>query len=225
MSFSQILKDQLAPLHLLNHPFYKDWNEGKLEMATLKEYSKRYYHHVSAFPRYLSATHSQCPDINSRRILLENLNDEEGFPHHTHHPELWLRFAEGLGVHRNEVLNSPPSPAIENVIQNFFKASYASYEEGLASLYAYEYQVPEVAETKIKGLQENYQIQEAKTLSFFTVHKEADQFHRQACESLLDQLEESQQEKALMAAQKSAQSLWDFLTEMQGVQSDFTNTH
>ena len=43
----------------------------------IKDYAEQYYQHVKAFPRYISATHSICEDIEKRRILLENLQDEE----------------------------------------------------------------------------------------------------------------------------------------------------
>lgn len=213
--FSQRLKEAIADRHLLKHPFYQDWMEGKLSMDTLRNYSAQYFRHVAAFPRYISATHSNCEDIQARKILLENLNDEEG-ARGENHPELWMRFAEGLGQTRSDVLGSQPAASIMNVVSTFEEASRSSYEEGLAALYAYEYQVPEVAETKIEGLKSNYGICDDRTLSFFQVHKEADVYHRQACESLLDQMPVDKQEKALSAAKKAADSLWNFLTEMHG---------
>ena len=44
----------------------------------------------------------------------------------------------------------------KNLIDNFFKQGRSSYAEGLASLYTYERQIPEIAETKIKGLKNHY---------------------------------------------------------------------
>ena len=38
------------------------------------------------------------------------------------------------------------------MIDNFFKNGRSTYAEGLASLYTYERQIPEIAETKIQGL-------------------------------------------------------------------------
>ena len=40
------------------------------------------------------------------------------------------------------------------MIDNFFAQARSSYAEGLASLYTYERQIPEIAETKIQGLKE-----------------------------------------------------------------------
>ena len=62
--FSQELNKKLDQYHLLNHPFYKSWNEGKLTREIIKDYAEQYYQHVKAFPRYISATHSICEDID-----------------------------------------------------------------------------------------------------------------------------------------------------------------
>ena len=56
--------------------------------------TQQYFQHVSLFPRYLSSIHSNCDQIKTRQILLENLNEEEKGPEN--HPELWMRFAEGM---------------------------------------------------------------------------------------------------------------------------------
>ncbi|BDU60040.1 hypothetical protein FLA4_04500 [Candidatus Rickettsia kotlanii] len=68
---------------------------GKLAHSTLQIYTKEYYYHVTAFPRYRSAIHSKCSDIQAKQILLGNLIEEEQGKEN--HPELWKRFAEGLG--------------------------------------------------------------------------------------------------------------------------------
>jgi pyrroloquinoline-quinone synthase len=102
---------------LLKHPFYQSWSAGSLSLERLRNYAAQYYRHVEAFPRYLSALHSRCEDIESRQALLENLIDEERGAEN--HPELWLRFAEGLGVSRDEVLASIPSNSTRALIATF----------------------------------------------------------------------------------------------------------
>ena len=104
MKFCQILDGQLDEMHLLKHPFYQAWSAGDLGVEKLQFYAKEYYSHVAAFPRYISSIHSLCSDIKSRQILLENLIEEE--KGEENHPELWLRFAEGLGVKRQECQSS-----------------------------------------------------------------------------------------------------------------------
>jgi len=100
------------------------------------------------------------------------------------------------------------------LIENFFKNAKSSYEEGLASLYTYERQIPEIAETKIRGLKNYYGVTSKEGLEFFEVHKDADVYHRQACEKLLDGLSKDEQEKAEKSALSTAKYLWNFLTGM-----------
>jgi len=66
--FSKQLNEKLDKYHLLNHPFYKSWNDGKLTREIIKDYAEQYYQHVKAFPRYISATHSLCKDIEKNII-------------------------------------------------------------------------------------------------------------------------------------------------------------
>ena len=90
------IDNDIAEKHLLKHPFYLAWARGELTREALTDYAKQYYHHVAAFPTYLSAVHAKCDDQPVRRQILLNLIDEEaGSPNH---PELWKKFAEGLGV-------------------------------------------------------------------------------------------------------------------------------
>ncbi len=216
MDQSLKISEVLRPLHLLNHPFYQDWMAGKLTTDTLKDYATQYFSHVRAFPRYLGAIHSFCENETDRQMILENLNDEEGVSYGTSHPELWLRFAEGLGVSREQLSQAEFRQGITQVVETFFRFARSSFHEGLGALYAYEHQVPEIATSKIQGLQQMYAITDEKTLEFFTVHEKADVYHRQTVEKILFALPEKQREEAFAAAQVAAQSLWDFLTEVHG---------
>ena len=201
---------------MLSHPFYQLWNEGKLELDTLREYAKQYYAHVKAFPTYVSAVHSRCDDLKVRQLLLENLIEEERGENN--HPELWLRFAEGLGVSRDEVKNAALLPSTVDSVNRLKKlTSSEDYRLGIAALYAYESQIPEVATTKRNGLKEFYGIDDERAVSFFTVHESVDQVHRQSEMKVLGDKCESEEsrDEAITAAGAASESLWDFLTGVQ----------
>ena len=210
--FSKELNKKLDKYHLLKHPFYKSWNEGKLTREIIKDYAEQYYQHVKAFPRYISATHSICEDLEKRRILLENLQDEE--KKGADHPTLWKNFAIELGADVEKIEEVNKYSFTKELIDNFFKNGRSSYAEGLGSLYTYERQVPEIADTKIRGLKNHYGVNSKEGLEFFEVHKEADVYHREACEKLLDGLSKNEQEKAEKAALSTAKYLWNFLSGM-----------
>ena len=210
--FSKKLNKKLDQYHLLNHPFYKSWNEGKLTREIIKDYAEQYYQHVKAFPRYISATHSICEDIEKRKILLENLQDEEN--PNADHPKLWKNFALAMGADPDKIENVKREWFTNDMIENFFYQARKSYAEGLASLYTYERQIPEIAETKIRGLKNFYGVTSKEGLEFFEAHKAADVIHRKECEKLLDALTEEEKDKAEKASVLTARYLWNFLSGM-----------
>ncbi len=215
MTFALEMKDELGKFSLLNHSFYQAWSEGKIDVETLKIYAGQYFHHVNAFPRYISAIHSSCHDIKARQVLLENLIDEE--QGEENHPELWLRFAESLGASREEVQNAKLNEETAALVNNFFELSHSSYAKGIGALYAYENQVPEVAKSKIEGLQKFYSINDERGLKFFREHITADEWHSQECSDLIDALPENERQEAKEAAITAAKSLWKFLDGMEKV--------
>ena len=211
--FSKELNKKLDKYHLLTHPFYQVfWNEGKLTREIIKDYAEQYYQHVKAFPRYISATHSICDDIEKRKILLENLNDEENAD--GDHPKLWKNFAAAVGADKEKIDDITPDWFTKDMIDNFFSQARSSYAEGLASLYTYERQIPEIAETKIQGLKKFYGVKSQEGLEFFEAHKSADVVHREECEKLLDSLSKEEQIKAEKASVLTARYLWNFLSGM-----------
>ncbi len=180
------IDQQIAARHLLTHPFYLAWTRGELSKETLQDYAGQYYHHVAAFPTYLSAVHAQCDDQPTRKQVLANLIDEEaGQPNH---PELWLQFADKLGASPEQVRATKQEPETAALIDTFRSVcSNAATAEGLAALYAYESQIPEVSESKIDGLRKHYGMTDPKSYEYFSVHVEADRVHAAAERAMLRQ--------------------------------------
>src|SRR6266487_728888 len=113
------IDNDIAEKHLLKHPFYLAWTRGELSKEALMDYARQYYHHVAAFPTYLSAVHAKCDNQATRKQLLENLVDEEaGSPNH---PELWKKFAEGLGVDDVDLTKTEKQPETKNLIDRLKK--------------------------------------------------------------------------------------------------------
>ena len=212
MTFLTQLNKTLDRFHLLQHPFYLAWSCGHLNMSTLQTYAQEYYHHVAAFPRYISAIHSRCESLPDRQILLGNLIEEE--QGENNHPELWQRFTEGLGTNRNAPGSEPYYPATQKLVTGYFELTEKGYPEGLGALYAYERQTPAVSHSKIKGLQEFYGISDARTLEFFTVHEKEDEWHSDECAELINHLNPSDQARVQLGAEQGAHYLWQFLDQM-----------
>tara|TARA_B100000497_G_C7473438_1_gene291400 strand:+ start:43 stop:714 length:672 start_codon:yes stop_codon:yes gene_type:complete len=216
LSFIEKVDSEIQKHHLLNHSFYKSWNEGALEKETIKEYAAQYFQHVSSFPRYLSAIHSNCNDIKVRQLLLENLVDED--KGEENHPELWMRFAEGMGNTREEVKNKIVMKETSDLVDTFMSLSRSEkYHIGLAALYCYESMQPEISETKKDGLQKFYNIEDENTLKFFTVHMHADKYHRAIVRKMIIELSNTKEKRTeiLEAVKSSLGVLNNFLTGME----------
>ena len=214
--FIDQLDQKIQEKHLLNHPFYETWNAGKLSHEAIKEYSAQYFKHVSSFPRYLSSIHSNCDDLKTRQMLLDNLIDEERGSEN--HPELWMRFAESMGNSRKSVENKKAMKEIEELVATFYSLSKSEqYHVGLAALYCYESMQPEISETKKDGLQKFYGIKDEKALKFFTVHMHADKWHREVVRNLLAELSDTKEKQGeiLAAVDSALLALNNFLSGME----------
>ena len=212
MDPAQTLDARIASRHLLDHPFYQRWTCGTLTKEELQDYARNYFHYAMAFPTFISAMHQQTGDIAVRQMLLENLIEEERGPEN--HPELWLRFCESLGLDREDVKAGAPNDATRTLIATMKSlAREGALHEGLASLYAYESQIPAVAKAKIEGLAKWYGIEKERDIAFFAVHMEADVNHsatsRQILRDLCDTPEKATQ--AENATGRTLDALYGFL--------------
>lgn len=210
MKLSERLEGIIREKHLLNHPFYRAWSEGKLNREILQKYAAQYYAQVAAFPRFVSSVHSRCPEISARKVLLENLVDEE--IKGVDHPELWMRFAEGMGAQRDAVKTEAPLPETKEMVDRYYELTSREWTQGLCALFAYESQVPAVSTSKIDGLKEFYGVQDDRTLSFFKVHQHYDVEHSKQVATLIDQ--HADPATAETATREAADALWVFLDGM-----------
>lgn len=213
-AFFAALNARIARYDLLQHPFYEAWSKGELTRDELREYASEYWHHVSAFPTYLSTLHARLADAPLRRTVLENLADEEGLSAGRPHSDLWMDFAAGMGADSTAVRKRTLLPETSALIAHFRHAMQASPASALASLYTYESGVPAIARTKAEGLKQHYGA-DAATARYFTLHQTADVHHakvwRAAIETELTAHPEDAN-AALDAAESTAAALWDTLS-------------
>lgn len=216
--FFDQLQARIGKYDLLCHPFYKAWSAGRLTRDDLREYARDYYHHVEAFPSYLSAFSKRLEDGELRRAVLANMADENGSSdtqsgENVPHSDLWLDFAEGMGSER-DLEGHQPVPEIRQLMDSFYRAAnQSSSEEVLAVFYAYESQVPRIAQEKERGLREMYGADD-KTCGYFILHSTADVYHSRVWRSQLERRIAARPEgspAALDAAENAARMLWQAL--------------
>jgi pyrroloquinoline-quinone synthase len=198
--------------HLLKHPFYTKWANGTLPVEALQEYARQYYAFESSFPRYLSALHSRTERADIRQQMLDNLWDEEHGKEN--HAELWLRFAEGIGVARDDVRSAERNEATQALVDLYSDVTReAPVEAGVAALYAYERQVPDVAGSKIDGLKKHFDVTDQRSLKFFVVHGVLDIEHSGAEREMLGKLTDgADPEPVEKATAQALDAWWNFLS-------------
>jgi pyrroloquinoline-quinone synthase len=174
----QTLDDLIQSRSILKHPFYVAWQSGTLTRPQLAAYARMYYPHVLAFPQYLRAAIERADDPWIREELARNLRDELSEPQP--HADLWVEFAETFGVGREDMTADAPRPATASMVDTFTRLAEKDTVSGLAALYAYESQQPEVSSEKIDGLRQHYGVSDARALGYFDVHASIDTHHRQA---------------------------------------------
>mgnify|MGYP001576512117 FL=1 len=198
---------------LLKHPFYQAWSMGRLTREDLRFYAGQYYHQESRFPTFLSAVHSRCPDLKTRQALLQNLVEEESGEEN--HPELWLRFAEGVGADRGQTAKAGAEAETASCVGAFEEITrQGHWTEGLAAVYAYEVQQPRVAQTKLDGLGRFYGVSGGPATAFFEVHRELDAWHSKSEKGILDDAiaaDPSLKEGVEKAVRRSSRALWTLL--------------
>src|SRR5215470_2471305 len=200
----------IAERNLLKHPFYQDWQAGKLSRESLQLYAAQYYRHVDAFPQHLRVLAARA-DESLKPVVLKNLAEELN-PQRPH-PKLWRDFADELGVSEDVVTSSPALPGTQHVVAKFREiCGNRSVAEAVAALYAYEAQVPEIATTKIDGLKKFYGITEPKGLAYFEVHEEADKEHRAAWRAWLEANASGNEEAILQSTNEALDALWGALS-------------
>jgi pyrroloquinoline-quinone synthase len=207
------LDARIAKYDLLCHPFYKAWAAGELSREDLQTYGREYFHHVEAFPSYLSEFAARLPHDNLRKAVLANRDDEIGANGEPSHAELWLDFVEGMGGNRNSGSQANITE-VRQLLSHFHSVAHeGSPQEALAAFYAYESQVPRVAAEKARGLREMYSADE-KTYGYFTLHTTADVYHSRVWRNFLEKEVERDAtvaELALAAGENAAKALWNAL--------------
>jgi len=200
----------IAEKNLLKHPFYQDWQAGKLSRQALQLYAAQYYRHVEAFPKHLRvlAARTEGP---LRDTVMENLAEEENPT--APHPKLWRDFAAAVGVGEDDITCCPALPGTQAVVATFREiCGDRTVAEAVAALYAYEAQVPEIAGTKIDGLRKFYGVEKPTALAYFAVHEEADKAHREAWRNWLNEHSDaSSNDEVVATANEALTALWGAL--------------
>jgi pyrroloquinoline-quinone synthase len=182
---------------LLKHSFYQMWSEGKLTIDHLQGYSKEYFQLVKVVPKFVEniakLTQNSNPINNNAREEAE-------------HVDLWLRFANALGVSRSDLISYEGSERTNEAVDKLMGLSSLTFEEAAAAMYAYEMELPKISRSKIDGLKKFYAMDSEDATKYFETHEEADVRHAQVWREILQSIPAERQEATFNAAIKSLQA-------------------
>jgi pyrroloquinoline-quinone synthase len=154
----------IAKKSLLLHPFYVRWSKGELTLQDLKVYAKEYFHLVERIPGVVAHVRDRAKDAQLRAQMEENFREEQ------EHIELWKRFAKSLGISEAELKGYVPSAKVTDAVKKLEKLAEQGLEEGAATMYALEAELPKIAQTKKEGLAEFYGLTSEDAQIYFDEH-------------------------------------------------------
>lgn len=143
------------------HPLWRRIAEGQVPRAALAPFAVQFFLQVREFPRAVSALHASCTDTHQRIELAESLYEEETgrlSGCNVSHPELFIRFGEGIGVPRGAMVDGVPLPTTAALIGWFEQSTRRQpfIEGSAATNLAAEGQVPGAFGPFARALERHY---------------------------------------------------------------------
>ncbi len=198
----------IGTYRLLDHPFYRRWEEGTLVDGELAQYAAQYRFFEAQLPTYLSALLEITETPAQTRLVHSNLADEVSGP--STHLELFDRFA--AAVHAPEGVEM--SPAMAALVATYATAlSTGDVAYCLGVLAGYEVQAAEVADTKGEGLATHYGVT-GEGLDFWSLHAQLEADH---AAWTLEAAEGLDAERVIAGSQASASAWWAYLDEREAL--------
>lgn len=179
-SFVDLLSEAVLVNHTkINHPFCVKLMRGDWTREQLHAWVKQDIHAKIQTIRndaMIVATAPSLEEIQKQASVVasEAGVDNLGYPSH---PELWLRFGEGLGLTRHDILSSQPSPLMQVVLDAERFRSMSQRIGGLPSNMRLGERINAVVYPLwAEALEQHYGVPHP-ALDFFTAHGEADEDH------------------------------------------------
>ncbi|HTZ61945.1 MAG TPA: iron-containing redox enzyme family protein [Thermoplasmata archaeon] len=121
----ELTKYKMANHPFKTHPFFAELERGAVPKPVVQAWVKQFYPWLASVPVAMAERFANCSweasNDRYRRMILDQLVEEAGDPKGKEpgHPELWLRFCEGIGVPRAEVQSASLLPSTMVAIDDF----------------------------------------------------------------------------------------------------------
>lgn len=203
------------------HPLWLAIGAGKLSRPSLQTWAQQFFLQVREFPRAVSALHASCPFVHERVKLAESLYEEETgriSGCNVAHPELFIRFGEGLGLARAAMVDAQPFPSTAALIEWFQSATKDhSFLEGAAAInLAAEGQVPGAFAPFARALERHYGLTREQ-VAFWDIHEEADRDHSDIGDHIVMRHATTSewQDKIRRSLTRSLEMWWQFFDDIE----------
>jgi len=203
------------------HPLWLRISSGALPRPSMQIWAQQFFLQVREFPRAVSGLHAGCPFADERIKLAESLYEEETgriSGCNVSHPELFIRFAESLGLSRAQIVDAQPFAGTAALIAWFEAATRAhSFIEGAAAInLAAEGQVPGAFAPLARALERHYGLTRAQ-VAFWDIHEEADREHSDIGDHIVMRHATTNewQDKIRRALTRSLQLWWEFFDDIE----------
>lgn len=154
--FEQRLRDRGRAYHI-HHPFNVMLNSGRAEPGQIRGWvANRFYYQVS-IPIKDAAILANCDDRSVRRNWVQRILDHDGYGDDPGGIESWLRLAEAVGLHRDEVESfSQLLPGVRFAVDAYVNfARRAPWPEAVCSSLT-ELFAPEIHKQRLAGWPDHY---------------------------------------------------------------------
>lgn len=163
------------------HPFFARLEKGEVDRSVVHRWVAQFYPWLSCVPLAMAERFARCPwnpeYDRFRKMILDQLVEEAGDPkgQAPGHPELWLRFCEGLGLSRAAVQSAPLLPSTLVAIDDFL---YINRESPFYISAAGSSEPPnvELCQRLLPAFRTHYGVDEDH-LTYYTLHVTADEDH------------------------------------------------
>ncbi|HEV2165577.1 MAG TPA: iron-containing redox enzyme family protein [Thermoplasmata archaeon] len=177
----ELTKYKMANHPFRTHPFFRDLEAGKVPRPTVFRWATQFYPWLACVPiamaeRFARTSWDSAND-RFRVMILDQLVEEAGDPKGKEpgHPELWLRFCEGLGLARAQVVGAPLLPSTLVAIDDFL---YINREMPFYISAAGSSEPPnvELCQRLLPAFRKHYGVDETH-LAYYSMHVTADEEH------------------------------------------------
>ncbi|HUZ80223.1 MAG TPA: iron-containing redox enzyme family protein [Thermoplasmata archaeon] len=181
-------RDELTKFKMKNHPFathpfFAAIEKGEAPKPLVQAWAQQFYPWLASVPIAMAERFARVgwepKNDRFRRMVLDQLVEEAGDPKGKEpgHPELWLRFCEGLGVPRAQVQAAPLLPSTMVAIDDFL---YTNRENPFYISAAGSSEPPNVdlCARLLPAFRSHYGVKE-EHLEYYRLHVTADVEHSQ----------------------------------------------